>query len=141
MNEYEPSLFSSFAEQFQEGGWTMYPIALSGCGLLLLGLVFLVVAVLSKTNRALPLAFGLLVGCVLPPALGVVGEQLGKRQMEAAIVHADPQDQELIRMAGSGEALANVIWGFGAAAVPLFFGGLLLGIGVSRLDRFRENSA
>jgi hypothetical protein len=136
-DDYEPSLFGRFAEAFTEGGIWMYPITLLGCLFFALALVFVVVSLVSKTNRALPLSIALLVLAVLPAGLGALAAQFSRAAAEEAIAHVDPLDQATIRAAAESESLNTEVAGLGAALVPAFIGCLLLGLGLSRLDRFK----
>jgi hypothetical protein len=124
------------AQLFLEGGWGMYPLAFLACALPLMGLAFLVVALLSKRNLALPLGVALLVAAVLPPALGSGARAQGRAAMEEALLLANPDDRDTIRMAGEAELMVLTIAGFGAALLPGFLSFLLLGLGLGRGSRF-----
>lgn len=136
MNEFEPSFFERLAEGFTEGGVWMYPISALGCLLPLLALAFVVLALVSKTNRALPLSIALLVLAIIPPSLGAMGARSARRSTEDALVNVNPADVATIRAGAESESLNLQTWGFGAALTPSVVGCLLLGLGLSRLPRF-----
>ncbi len=140
MNEYgEESLGSSAAQTFAEGGWAMYPLTALGCLLPLLALGFLVVGLVSKTNRALPLGVGLLLASLLPPALAVGATALERAKIAELLDEVSEGDRETIRMGSEGELLALKVTGFGAALCPGFFSFVLLGVGLARLPRFKRS--
>lgn len=129
---------NSLADSFVEGGVFMYPIALLGCLLPLASIGAAVVAIVSKTNRGVVLGAALLVSAILPAGLGVLAQQLSMSQAEQAIVHAHPADQATIRAAAMSESMTTTLWGYGSAVFPTFVGFALLGLGLSRLERFKS---
>ena len=137
MNDYDnPGLFAQLSQSMTEGGFVMWPIAALGCLLPLIAFGLLIVTVVGKKHALL---FGALVlmGVGTSVALAAVGQTLAMRSAEAAIVHADPEDRDIIRIAARGEAMAAMTWALGGSVLPTFLGFLLLGLGASRLERFK----
>lgn len=140
MEKYEPSLTSQLADSFNEGGWLMYPISLLGCLLPVLALVFVIVIVASKGQRALPLSLALLVLSVLPPSMGALGARFERAKAEEAVFMADPMDREVIRMGVEAETLNLTLLGLWSALLPSVIGCVLLGVGLSQRPRFAPRS-
>lgn len=141
LETYEVSATEQLAESFTEGGAWMYPIAALGCLLPLLALGFLVAGAMSRTNRALPLGLALLVLCVLPPALGVMGARSARIQVEAVINDVDEADRATIRAGAESELMSLNLWGLSSALIPSLLGCVLLGMGLGGLERFRPRPA
>lgn len=137
MNYDEPTFTERLADAFNEGGSYMYPIAALGCLLAVLSVAFLVVAMVSRAHT-LTLALVLLGGAIAPVSLGVLAEAFAMTTAEVAIAHAHPDDREAIRIGSLGEALNLRIWGLGGSVLPTLVGLTLLGLGLSRLERFQR---
>jgi hypothetical protein len=127
---------SDLAQSFIEGGFMMYPIVLSGLFLVVLGLGLLTATLVTR-KLALTFAAVMLIGAGVPAMLGLAGYSMGMSGSRAAVVHAAPEDREIILMASEGEALNCTTWGYGFAVVPTLMGFALLGLGLSRLDRLK----
>lgn len=140
-DDYELSPLQSLAQSFVEGGIWMYPIAALACLLPLLAMVFLVMGATATTNRALPLSVALLVLSVLPPSLGTLGARFARAEVEQILNSVDPADRATIQAGAESELMNLTLWGFGAALIPGLLGCILLGIGLSRLKRFRARPA
>lgn len=139
MNEYEPGFSESIASSFAEGGVWMYPVALLGCVLVLASLICVILGVISTTNQALPLAIVLLVLAVLPPGISAIGVRLGRANVETIMATVNEDDRATIRAACEAELLNLTLAGLSASLIPSVLGCVLLGLGLSRLHRFRTS--
>jgi hypothetical protein len=133
MNEYdyEPSFFARLAEQFNEGGWVMYPIGLACLVLPVMAIVLLVLG-LAKPRHALAMGGGLVSAVVAVLALAVIARMQGMRGVEEAIVHASPEDRDTIRIAADGELMTPMVWALRGAVFPVIAGFTLLGRGLAQ---------
>ncbi len=115
----------------QEGGWSMYPIA---CFLLLGGMLGLgALASLFASTRKLPIGIGLaalMVG-LMALGMGLLGTMQGRAATEDAIVNADPEFAERLRVVGYEEADNNLVFGGIACVIPLLTGMLAVARGVT----------
>lgn len=105
-----------------DGGWVMYA---------------LLVVTLRTQRRAITFGVAMLACALLPLALGQLGLSSSALSAEESITRAAPRYRELVRVGFRGEGLHATAWGYGAAAFPSFLGCLLLGLGASRLERFK----
>jgi hypothetical protein len=134
MSEYEGgevSFFGRLAEQFNEGGWVMYPVTLACLALPVLATVLLVTG-LVKPRHALALGGALVAAVVGMLGLVVIARMQGMRGVEEAIVHASPEDRDTIRMGSEAELAVPMIWALRGAVLPIIAGFTLLGRGLAQ---------
>ena len=129
----ELGLAATLARYWEAGGWPMYPIFLLGL-LGLLASVGLPIAgfAMGKPRPAFLFAMMLLVLAVFTAGMGALGQTLDMRTVDEAIVHVNPADREIIRMAGSSESRTCLAFGLYAAILPLAAAGLLLSRALAR---------
>ncbi len=121
------------ARYYEAGGWGMYPITLIATLAAPASLVLPIIGFATRTPRlSRILAFCLLALAALALAAGVIGWQSGLHAMESAVMHVNPADQEVVRMAGSSEARVCLIFGLWVTAFPAAAAASLAGIATSR---------
>ncbi len=130
---------SDLAQSFNEGGFMMYPIVLSGLFLLVLGLGLLIATLVTR-KLALTFAAVMIIGAGVPAMLGLAGFSMGMSGSREAVAHAAAEDREVILLAAEGEALTCPTWGYGFSVVPTLLGFALLGLGLNRLDRLKPTN-
>jgi hypothetical protein len=96
----------NLAQFWLEGGFVMYPVLLSWLAAEASGVVALITKNVAAAMAAIALSSA-------PLIIGVAGQAYNRAQVDAAIAHVDPADQETIREAGYRES-----------ARPLQLGGL-----------------
>ncbi|HEY3449066.1 MAG TPA: hypothetical protein VGK67_22075 [Myxococcales bacterium] len=108
------------ARFFEMGGWMMYPLVLL-LALCLPASVGLPIAgyAIGKPKLAFLFAMILAVLGVAAAGLGALGQAMGMRMVEQAVVHVNPVDRDTILMVGSGEARVCLAFGLVVAMLPL----------------------
>lgn len=132
----ETSVIERLSDLFLEGGLFMYPITALA---VLLPLVAAALLVLTAIRGRGALTAGLVVLGLMFAGLSLasVGEALGRKNIESALAMAAPEDRTTISAAGEGELLALGIFSSAGAVLPGFLACLLIGLGLSQLDRFK----
>lgn len=124
------------ARMFEGAGWMMYPLLLIAMAAWPASLVLPAISVFAR-KRSLALVFAMLLAALglLAAGLGPLGMHFGMQTVNEAIVHVNPEDQEIIRHAGQSEARGCVFFGLIIAAIPLGAACVALGRAVTEQRR------
>ena len=120
---------NDLTHHFQEGGWSMYPIACFGFVGLFLGLAAL--ASLFAPSRKFPIGIGtasMLIG-LLALGMGILGTIQGRRATDEVIGAVGAEYAEDVRRQGYEESNNNLVFGGLACVLPLLAGMLAIGRG------------
>jgi hypothetical protein len=118
-------------DMFRECGGASFAISAFFLLSMLASLVALSLAVL-KPKWGLVLSVVALAASCAPPAAGVVGTELGKRQIDQVLGSVDPGQRERIRAVGEAEARQCTSLGLIAGGLPALLSVVALGIGAAR---------
>lgn len=125
---------NALTRYFQEGGWSMYPIACLGVVGAFIG--FAALASMFASSRKLPIGLGLsaLILGLMALGMSVFGTMQGRRATEEAVASVEPGYADEIRMQGYEESDNNLVLGALACALPLLAGLLAVGRGAMMKD-------
>lgn len=118
---------------FQEGGWAMYGALCGSLFSMAIGLGAVGVAFATK-KRGLAIGLGAatLLFALTTFCTGVAGYAMGMRNVEEAVVFAEPAYRTALLERGRDEAQNNLEMGACASLLPLLLGLAALGRGLTR---------